>query len=241
MSTPNALLELTRPAELGHKVAVMRLPSFFDARIWFLASLSVGAATACGRRVTSESRETPTPVSTSPATPVKPPKIVANGAPENEAAVVHLTPERLDSLIRQAHRKGTLVNVWATWCGPCREELPMLAKVSMRLENRGLVVLPLSVDEPENESKIAPMLKEFGFHGPYYVAQRPLEALKQSLDPTWPGNIPVSFLLDDKATRRFFWTAQVYESELLPKLEAFLAGALDRGRADFPVAPGKTL
>jgi thiol-disulfide isomerase/thioredoxin len=155
--------------------------------------------------------------------------------------VIHLTPDGLDSLVRQARRKGTVINVWATWCGPCREELPMLAKVSARFENRGLVVLPLSVDEPENESKVAPMLKEFGFAGPYYVASRPLDALKRSLDPTWPGNIPVSFLLDGKATRRFFWTAQVYESELLPKLEAFLSGSLDAGRADFPVAPGKTL
>jgi hypothetical protein len=116
----------------------------------------------------------------------------------------------------------------------------MLAKLSARFASRGLVVLPISVDEPKDEDKIAPMLKGFGFDGPYYVAEQPLEPLKQSLDPTWPGNIPVSFLLDGSAKRRFFWTAQVYESELLPKLEAFLSGSLDSGRADFPVAPGKT-
>lgn len=117
----------------------------------------------------------------------------------------------------------------------------MLARVNQQFASRGLTVVPISVDEPENEGKVVTMLKEFGFHGPFYVARRPLDALKQRLSESWPGNIPVSFLLDGKAKVRFFWTAEVYEDELVPKLELFLKGKLTDNRADFAVAPGKTL
>jgi hypothetical protein len=117
----------------------------------------------------------------------------------------------------------------------------MLARISASYTQQGLTVLPLSVDEPEQEAKIAPILREFGFNGPYYVAARPLDEIKRSLSPNWPGNIPVSFLLDRSAGRRFFWTAQVYEAELRPKLDLFFQGKLESGRADFAVAPGKTL
>lgn len=166
---------------------------------------------------------------------------------QNEAArgarpgsLVHVTAQDLDGLIRKLGRRGTLVNVWATWCGPCREELPMLAKLQQRYASQGIAVLPLSVDDPEQEPKVAGMLEGYGFTGPFYVATRPLEDIKRRLNEAWPGNIPVSFLFDQEAQRRFFWTAQVYENELTPKLDRFLEGKLETGQANFGIAPGKT-
>lgn len=42
--------------------------------------------------------------------------------------------------------KPVLLNIWATWCGPCVEELPSLAALAPRAAKDGIVVLPLSVD-----------------------------------------------------------------------------------------------
>lgn len=116
----------------------------------------------------------------------------------------------------------------------------MLAKVQRAYEKRGITILPLSVDESEQESKIGPMLKEYGFAGPYYVATRPLDELKMTLSSEWPGNIPVSFLLDGNGNGKYYFTAQVYENELTPKLDLHLRGALEAGKINFGVAPGKT-
>lgn len=163
------------------------------------------------------------------------------GPTEAGEELIHLSSDNLERLAQGAGKAGKVVNLWATWCGPCREELPMLAKVHQRYVARGISVVPVSVDEPDSESKIIPMLKSYGFSGPYYVASRPLDSLKAKLGGAWPGNIPVSFLLDGSGRVRFFWTAEVYEEELVPKLDSFLAGKLSETRADFKVAPGKTL
>ena len=42
--------------------------------------------------------------------------------------------------------KLVLLNVWATWCGPCRQEMPSLNRLEAKLSSEGLVVLPISVD-----------------------------------------------------------------------------------------------
>jgi hypothetical protein len=116
----------------------------------------------------------------------------------------------------------------------------MLAKVTRAYEGKKVAVLPISVDEPEQEHLVAPMLKGYGFDGPFYIATRPLDELKSTLSTDWPGNIPVTFLLDSMANRKYFWTAQVYEEELTPKLDQFLRGNLESGKSNFGVAPGKT-
>lgn len=43
--------------------------------------------------------------------------------------------------------KAVILNFWATWCGPCRDEMPSLEALYRRYQDRGLVVLGVSVDE----------------------------------------------------------------------------------------------
>jgi len=55
--------------------------------------------------------------------------------------------------------KTTLLNVWATWCGPCRRELPHLQKLYEQTKDRGdILVVTLNIDE--NKSLVEPFLKE---------------------------------------------------------------------------------
>lgn len=53
-----------------------------------------------------------------------------------------------------------LVNLWATWCGPCREEMPTLARLQNMYRDRGLVVAPVSVDGATQREAAHEMLRE---------------------------------------------------------------------------------
>ena len=62
--------------------------------------------------------------------------------------------------LRRLRGKAVLLNFWATWCAPCREEMPELEEVHREYGPRGLVVLGVSVDESRAARAIPEFLKE---------------------------------------------------------------------------------
>jgi thiol-disulfide isomerase/thioredoxin len=161
------------------------------------------------------------------------------GPPEAPPALEVVTAEALKSKLRASGRKGTLVNAWASFCGPCKREIPMLEKLAEKVRPRGLDVVLVSVDEPADLPKAEAFLKERGVALTSYLAERPLGAFKQGMNPRWPGMLPASFLFDETGTLRYYWGGEAFEEEVLPVLEAFAAGKPIEGESTPLVAPGK--
>ena len=84
--------------------------------------------------------------------------------------------------------KVVLVNFWATWCGPCRMEMPTLIKLHNAYKDRGLVILGLSADE--KQSDLDAYLKENPL--PYLVGRATREQGKD-FDV---NALPASILID---------------------------------------------
>ena len=57
--------------------------------------------------------------------------------------------------------KAVLVNVWATWCPPCRAEMPTIEKVYQEYQNQGLVVLGVDSTIQDDPTAIAPFIKQY--------------------------------------------------------------------------------
>jgi thiol-disulfide isomerase/thioredoxin len=74
------------------------------------------------------------------------------------------------SSIRLSQLKGNVVllNVWATWCGPCRLELPVVQKMYDRYSDRNFVVLAVNIDA--DRRRIEPFLKRYNLSLPIYYA-----------------------------------------------------------------------
>ena len=58
--------------------------------------------------------------------------------------------------------KVVLVNIWATWCEPCRVEMPSIEKLHREFGAQGLSVVAISVDDPGSERRILDYAKELG-------------------------------------------------------------------------------
>jgi len=142
--------------------------------------------------------------------------------------------------IRQSGHKGVVVNAWASWCDPCREELPMLARVAPKFAAQGVPIWLVSVDDPESYGAAKGVLESLHIDLPAFAAAPPLQAFKLAMTPKWPGMIPVSFLFDGTGKLRYFWAGEVYEKELTPIVEGFIAGKHIDGTSDFGLAPGAT-
>jgi thiol-disulfide isomerase/thioredoxin len=112
-----------------------------------------------------------------------------------------ITGPELQKLIRE-HRSGALVvNIWATWCVPCVEEVPDLVKLSADGDVR---VIGVSIDDPEDSaSKVAPFLKKKGVPYPVFIkASGNDEGFINSLNEKWTGAVPATFIYDARGRQR---------------------------------------
>src|SRR5205823_4623400 len=66
------------------------------------------------------------------------------------------------TFLKSNHGKVTLVDFWATWCAPCRKEMPLVAKLENRLREKGFQLVTISADEPEQEGAAVAFLKKSG-------------------------------------------------------------------------------
>jgi peroxiredoxin len=88
------------------------------------------------------------------------PVSVGSRAPQFRAATVDSVP-RTKTL---ADYKGqvVLLNIWGTFCLPCRDEMPAIEKLHQAMAAQGLKVVAISMDEPGFEQQIRAFVKEFG-------------------------------------------------------------------------------
>ena len=198
---------------------------------------SAAAETATAETATAAPSEPPAPDTASTLGPQA--ADATNGPPPapEAAALESVSAERLLAEVRRLGGKGTLVNAWASWCGPCKHEIPMLQKLAAEFGPSGVHLLLVSLDEPADREKAQAFLRERQIALTSYLAERPLGAFKQGMNPRWPGMLPASFLYDAGGALRYFWGGEAFEDEIKPVLTALAAGKPIEGEANPAIAP----
>jgi thiol-disulfide isomerase/thioredoxin len=113
-----------------------------------------------------------------------------------EAPVVPVGAAGIDSLRRSSGARVVLVNVWATWCRPCMDEMPGLVKVRGEYSRDDLEVILLSADDLSDlDSSVVPFLRKTGVDFPtYIIGDKDQDAVIRALDPEWSGALPATML-----------------------------------------------
>ena len=121
-----------------------------------------------------------------------------------------------------------LLNMWATWCHPCREEIPALQRLHERLSNAGLRVVGVSVDAGGEGERVAAFAREFGVT--YDIWLDPDERVAETF---YTLGVPTTLLIDRAGTVRWRHTGPVEDTD------PALLRALDEVLAERPLAtPG---
>ena len=111
--------------------------------------------------------------------------------------------------------KVVIVDFWATWCVPCRKEMPKLAKLEAKLKSKGLVLIPISADEPENEASAREFLANAGVRNPGYLkAPKDDDTFIRAIDPTWGGELPALVLYDKAGRKAKIWKGETAIAEI---------------------------
>lgn len=117
-----------------------------------------------------------------------------------------------------------LLNVWATWCGPCRDEMPSIEALHKGYGPKGLKVVAVSVDAPGDTQKIEDFVREFGLT--FEVLHDIDGKIRQEYRTT---GVPETFVIDREGKiRRRSWVEN-WNSE---SNQRFIASLLAEPRAE---------
>ncbi len=152
-----------------------------------------------------------------------------NPAGQSAAQPVSLTvvdEQEFDQAVAAQRGKVVLVDFWATWCEPCREAFPHMVELHERLSKRGLVVMSVSMDDPEDEPAVRAFLEKHhaafpNFLSRYGTGSRGFEAFEIE-----DGSVPFYRLYDrqGKLVRTFSSGGQQIDLDELDRaVEAVLA------------------
>lgn len=93
--------------------------------------------------------------------------------------------------------KVVLINLWASWCPPCRAEMPAIDKVYKAYKDQGLIVLGVNTTNQDNEAAATAFVKELGLTFPILFDRTGLVSERYSL-----LGLPSSFFVDRKGVIR---------------------------------------
>ncbi|MEE9217679.1 MAG: TlpA disulfide reductase family protein [Acidobacteriota bacterium] len=162
----------------------------------FSAALLVAAALAC-------TRSTPTPT----------------------VQVQPLDADAFQELVLASRGRPLLVNLWATWCEPCKQELLTLEALSRDL-GESVHLIGVSVDAPERIAQVRELLALLNVSFPQYIRmEADDEAFINAVDPGWNGALPSTFVYDDSGIRARRLVGLQTRESLIQALEPLLAGA----------------
>jgi thiol-disulfide isomerase/thioredoxin len=107
----------------------------------------------------------------------------------DDAAVAKLAKNDGKSLL--------VVNLWATWCGPCVAELPELVTMNRMYRKRNFQLVTISMDEPEKKDEALDVLKKNHVAATNYLLHtKDRDHFAEALDKEWPGPLPYTLLIE---------------------------------------------
>lgn len=102
----------------------------------------------------------------------------------------------LKRLVANDTENYRLINLWATWCGPCVSELPQFVDINRMYRRRHFELITISMDEPDARDDALKILKQtYASTKNYLSSVTDTDEFAEAFDPEWPGPIPYTILV----------------------------------------------
>ena len=104
--------------------------------------------------------------------------------------------EGVAKLVKNDTKNYVLINLWATWCGPCVAEMPELVDINRIYRTRNFRMATISLDEPGKRDQALEILKKDHVSAANYLSKVDgQDRLAEVLDKEWPGPVPYTLLV----------------------------------------------
>jgi thiol-disulfide isomerase/thioredoxin len=108
--------------------------------------------------------------------------------------------EEMQALLKRDGSRPLLVNYWATWCDPCRDEFPELVQIDKDYRAKGLDFIAITLDDLADINTAVPkFLRAMNARMPVFLLNvADPEPTINAIDPRWGGALPATFLYNNQ-------------------------------------------
>jgi thiol-disulfide isomerase/thioredoxin len=164
------------------------------------------------------------------AAPAQAPVVSATTSPSSSLPELRpVTASELRQAIVAPGASAVVVNVWATWCLPCRKEFPDLLRAAAAYRERGVRLVLVSADFEENAASAREFLARHGVDFPSYLKTGKDMEFIDSLSPRWGGALPATFVYDGGGALRDFWEGEASYETFAARIGAVVESGGRRG------------
>jgi peroxiredoxin len=129
----------------------------------------------------------------------------------------------IKNLIKNESENLRLINIWATWCGPCIIEFPDFVDINRMYRNREFEFVAISADKPENKDKALKFLKKKQASNINYLYNAPnMYDLIEAIDKNWQGALPYTLLVSPDGKILYSKQGTIEPLELKKKIVEYL-------------------
>lgn len=157
-------------------------------------------------------------------------EVAATGAaPAHGPAAEIVSLADLKASLRGHKGRVVVMHLWATWCMPCLEELPHVAKFAREMRPRGVDVVSFSLDHASDAAaqKVSRLIAQRGegLLDRRIVRVDDPDAFINAIDPRWEGTIPALFVFDRAGALKASLIGEISRTELDRAVATVLDGS----------------
>ncbi len=113
--------------------------------------------------------------------------IVAKEPPKAELTLKDAGGQKVS--LRDYRGKIVVLNFWATWCGPCNDEMPMIVEIEREYRNRGVAFVAASLDDSKTKSRIPAFLSKYQVEFPVWYGATGDDLARLGLGEAVPATV----------------------------------------------------
>jgi len=133
-----------------------------------------------------------------------------------------VTAEQVSSLVKERKGKVVVVNFWASWCPPCLREFPAIINVYNQYHEKGVDVVAVSMNSPEETADIKEFLQKYTPPFPIYRADTEDGTFYESVLKQWFGEMPLTLVFNTAGENVLTQRKEITYEELSSKVQALL-------------------
>ncbi len=143
---------------------------------------------------------------------------------QDPPTVLEVKWSALEKLLHSNTDTTYIVNFWATWCGPCVEELPYFEQLNRSFASQKIRIVLVSMDfVQEKERRVVPFVERMKLQNTVWLLNEPdANSWIDRVDPSWTGALPATLLLNAKLKKRAFYEKSLNYENLAHALGYFV-------------------